>query len=85
MRLAGGEAQVLDPRMGRTQLLDHHVDERLARFRLLPAHTRAPLVEFLVALQQQDYLSVIGDLLAKLRALSNVPIKLHPQEAVSRF
>jgi hypothetical protein len=52
---------------------------------LLFADSRTPRVEFLIPFEEQNDLGVIGDFVGKLRMLSEVPIELHPQQAVSCF
>jgi hypothetical protein len=71
--------------MGRGELLDGHIEKGLILSGLLFADACAPRVECLIPLEEQNDLGIIGNFLGKLRMLSEIPIKLHPQQAVSFF
>ena len=77
-RLPSRKAKLLNARMGRGEFLDGHVEKGLILSCLLFADARTPRVEFLIPFKEQDNLSVIGNLIGKLRMLSQVPIKFHP-------
>ena len=71
--------------MGWGKFLDGHAEKGLILSGLLFADSRTPCVEFLIPFEEQNDLGVIGDFVGKLRMLSEVPIELHPQQAVSCF
>jgi hypothetical protein len=69
--------------MGRGELLDGHIEKGLILSGLLFADARTPGVECLVSFKEEDNLGIIGDFFGKLRMLSEIPIELHSQQAVS--
>ncbi len=71
--------------MGWGELLDGHVEKGLILSGLLFADARTPRVEFFIPFEEQNDLGMIGDLVGKLRMFSEIPIELHPQQAVSFF
>lgn len=69
--------------MGGGELLDGHVEKGLILRGLLLADTRTPCVELFIPFEKQNDLGIIGNVLGELRMLSEIPVKLHPQQAVS--
>ena len=63
--------------MGWGKFLDGHVEKRLILSGLFFPDLGTPFVESLIPLKEQDNLSVIGNLVGKLRMLSQVPTELH--------
>jgi hypothetical protein len=72
-------------RVGWGKLLDGHIEKGLILSGLFFANPGTPLVEPLIPFEEEDHLGIIGNFLGKLRMFSEIPIKLHPQQAVSCF
>ena len=71
--------------MGWDKFLDSHVEKGLILSGLFFADPGTPRIEFLIPFEKQNDLGIIGDFFGKLRMLSEIPIELHPQQAVSLF
>jgi len=84
-KLPSRQAKFLNARMGRSKLLDGHIEKGLILSGLLFADAHAPFVEILIPFEEQNDVGIVGDLVGKFRMLPQIPIKLHPQQAVSCF
>src|SRR6266850_1332087 len=71
--------------MGWGEFFDGHVEKRLILSCLFFADPGTPLVEPLIPFEEEDHLGIIGDFVGKLRMFSEIPIELHPQQAISLF
>ena len=71
--------------MGRGELFDGHVEQRLILSGLLFADARTPLIEILIPFEEKNNLGVVWDLVDKFRMLPHVSVELQPQEAITCF